>query len=99
VAAILAGPETKDVVEAIGSGLQHADSESHVVSDSIDGFRLSSTFLLAHGMGSIMIRLGDRALFSIGVANVREAEALALARRFDWKAIQQALPAGARRQA
>jgi hypothetical protein len=39
-----------------------------------------------------MVALGAAALFSLNFEGVTEDEALALAQRFNWKAIQAALP-------
>jgi len=40
-----------------------------------------------------MVELGKEALFSLSYSGITEVEALALAEKFDWKAIQAATEA------
>ena len=40
--------------------------------------------------GAIMVALGDSALFSLSYTGLTEDEAMALAQKFDWKAMQAA---------
>jgi len=42
--------------------------------------------------GAILVALGPSAMFSLSFNGVAEDEALTLAKRFDWKTIQAAIP-------
>jgi hypothetical protein len=42
--------------------------------------------------GAILVGLADSALFNFAYTGITEDEALGLAKRFDWKAMQAGLP-------
>jgi hypothetical protein len=58
----------------------------------VDGFQTMTTDNVPDKSGTIIGRLGPAALFSLTFRGMAEDEAVALSRRFDWKAMQAALP-------
>ena len=62
--------------------------EGHMVSASLNGLPIIKTFNIPQKSGAIMVQLGKSALFSFSYKGIAEDEALALAQKFDWKAIQ-----------
>jgi hypothetical protein len=53
---------------------------------------VARTFQLSDKSGTVLVVLGPSAIFNVAFNGVAEDEAFGLARRFDWKAIQAALP-------
>jgi len=60
----------------------------------VDGFTVLRTFVTNETVSacSITVALSTNAMFSVSSNGIPEDEAFELARRFDWKAIQGALP-------
>jgi hypothetical protein len=65
--------------------------DAHILIDTVDGFKLARTYTVHDKSGAIFVGLADNALFGFEFNGLPEDEAFALARRFDWKAIQAAL--------
>ena len=59
---------------------------------TIDGLAVARSFTAHDKTGVILVALGPNAMFSVTFEGVGEDEALALARQFDWKAMQAAMP-------
>jgi hypothetical protein len=53
---------------------------------------VARTFTVQDKSGAILVALGPSAMFSLSFNGVAEDEALTLAKRFDWKTIQAAIP-------
>jgi hypothetical protein len=64
----------------------------HMSTATVDGLTLMRTFQVKDKSGAIIVALGQSALLNVAFTGVPEDEAFGLARRFDWKAIQAALP-------
>ena len=58
---------------------------------TIDGLPVIRTFTFNDKSGAIIVALDPSAMFNLAFEGVAEDEALALARKFDWKAIQAAV--------
>jgi hypothetical protein len=63
-----------------------------VSTSQVDGFTLLRTFEPEGNISTIMVALSSDAAFSFVSRGIREDEAFRLARRFDWKGMQAALP-------
>jgi hypothetical protein len=90
-AQILAGPAAQGGVATINSGMKVETSEARMSTSTIDGVQVAITFTKADKSGVILVALGPSALFSFSFNDLSEEEALALAKRFNWKAIQAAV--------
>jgi len=91
-AGIVTGPAAQGGLAMIQSGMKLETADAHMSTKTVDGIKLARTFTVKDKSGAILVGLADNALFSLSFNGVAEDEAFALARRFDWKAIQAALP-------
>ena len=88
---ILAGPAAQGALATINSGMKIETSEARMSTSTIDGLQVATTFTKADKSGVILVALSANALFSFSFNDLSEEEALALAKRFSWKAIQSAV--------
>lgn len=88
-AALIKGAETAGI-EAAGA-LSLETTESKMTAETIDGFYVNSNFSKADKTGTVLVVIGGGALFSIEFENVTLEDALALSKRFDWKAMKRTL--------
>jgi hypothetical protein len=65
-------------------------TEGHMLPATINGMPVIKTFNTAQKSGAVMVELDNDALFSFAYNGITEDEALAMAQKFDWKAIQTA---------
>jgi hypothetical protein len=91
-AGIMTGPAAQGGLALIQSGMKLDTADSHMSTDTVDGLKLARTFMVKDQSGAILVGLADNALFSFAFNMLAEDEAFTLARKFDWKAIQAALP-------
>ncbi len=89
---ILTGPPAQGGLAMIQTGMKLETPEVHMSVDMVDGMKLARTYTAKDQIGAIFVGLTDSALFSFAFTGVAEDEGLALAKRFDWKAMQAALP-------
>ena len=67
-------------------------SDGRMSTSTIDGMQVTRTFTNKDKSGAIFVGLGTSALFTLSFNGIADDEALTLARKFNWKAIQAALP-------
>jgi hypothetical protein len=91
-ASIIIGPAAQGALAATRAGLNIETSDGRVSTSTIDGLTVSRNFNIKQKSGAILAALGTSALFSLSFNGIDDEEALGLAKRFDWKAIQAALP-------
>jgi hypothetical protein len=91
-ASVISGSTAQGMLAAIQSGVKIETAEMHVSTATVDGLTVARTFNVPEKAGAVMVALGQSALFNLAFTGVPEDEAYSLARRFDWKAIQAALP-------
>jgi len=91
-ASVISGSTAQGMLAAVQSGIKIETAEMHMNSATVDGFLVARTFNVPEKAGSVLVQLGPNALFSLSFTALPEDEAFTLARRFDWKAIQGALP-------
>jgi hypothetical protein len=91
-AAVVTGPAAQGGLAMIQSGMKLETADAHMSTDAVDGFKLARTYTVRDKSGAILVGIADNALFSLSFNGVAEDEAFALAKRFDWKAMQAALP-------
>ena len=91
-AQIILGPPAQGALAATGQNVKFETSDSRMSSGPIDGFQVTRTFTISDKSGAVMVALGTSAVFILQFNGVGDDEALTLARNFNWKAIQAALP-------
>jgi len=74
-------------------GTNYAIAERHLMASTVNGFYTLRDFYSQSKEGKVMVELRRDLFFALISNGVPEREAVALARRFDWKAIEAALPA------
>ena len=55
---------------------------------TIDGLQVTKTYTVSAKSGAILVALGPAAVFTLAYTGIDEDEAMRLARKFDWNAIQ-----------
>jgi hypothetical protein len=91
-AGIMTGPAAQGGLAMIQSGMKLDTADAHMSIDTVDGLKLARAYTMKDQSGAILVGLADNALFSFAFNKLAEDEAFTLARKFDWKAIQAALP-------
>ena len=91
-AQVLYGSAAQGMLAAVQPGMKLETAEMHMTTATVDGLTVARTFNVPKKSGSMLVALGPNALFHLNFTGVPEDEAFALAKRFDWKAIQAALP-------
>jgi hypothetical protein len=92
-AQIISGPVAQGTLAmATEAGMKIETSEGRMSTSTIDGLRVVTTFTVSDKSGAILVALGPSALFTLSFTGVAEDEALALAKKFNWKAMQAAMP-------
>lgn len=90
---IIIGPMAEGSLASIQSGMKLQTSEGHMITDTIRGMPVMKTFNIKDKSGALMVALAKNAMFSFGYKGISEDEALQLADKFDWKAMQAAATA------
>jgi hypothetical protein len=91
-AQILIGQAAQAALAPTRSGMNIETSEARLNTSTIDGFQVTRNFNVKPKSGAILVALGTSALLSVSFNGITDDEALALAKKFNWKAIQAALP-------
>jgi hypothetical protein len=92
-AAVLVGQTAGATLAPLQNVMNVQTSEGHMISATMHGMPVLKSFTTKDKSGSLMVGLGKEALFTISYNGITEDEALALAEKFDWKAIQTAAQA------
>jgi hypothetical protein len=91
-AGIMTGPAAQGGLAMIQSGMKLDTADAHMSTDTVDGLKIARTYATKDQSGAILVGLADNALFSFSFDKLAEDEGFTLARKFDWKGIQAALP-------
>jgi len=91
-AQVITGPAAQGALAATASGMTIETGDMRMSTSTVDGLAVARTFTVHDKSGAVLVALGPSAMFSLSFNGVAEDEALALARRFDWKTIQAAIP-------
>jgi len=90
-AQIVTGPAAQGALAASGAVMKIETGDGRMSSGPLDGFQVTRNYTFSGKSGGIIVALGDNALFSLSFNDVEDDEALALAKQFDWKAMQAAV--------
>ena len=91
-AQIVMGTAAQGALAATRSGMHFETSDMRMSTSTIDGLPVTRTYTISSKSGAVMIALSPNALFSLTFNGIADDEALTLARKFDWKAMQAAQP-------
>jgi hypothetical protein len=92
-ASVMMGQAAIGALASFQKAMNLQTSEGHVVSANLNGLPVIKTFNVPQKSGAVLVQLNQSALFSFAYKGITEDEALALAQKFDWKAIQAAAQA------
>ena len=92
-ATVMMGQAASGALAPIQSGMNLQTSEGHMVTSTMHGMSVLKSYNTPQKSGALMVALGKDAVFTFSYSGLSEDEALALAEKFDWKAIQTATQA------
>jgi hypothetical protein len=92
-ATVVMGQAATGALAPIQSGMNIQTSDGHMVTATMRGMQVLKSFTTSQKSGALMVALGRDAMFSLSYNGITEDEALALAEKFDWKAMQAATQA------
>ena len=87
-ASVLTGPPALGALAAANSGFKIETSELHMTTSTIDGMQVTKTYTNSTKSGALLVALTGDAVFMLAYSGIDEDEAIGLAKKFDWKAIQ-----------
>jgi hypothetical protein len=87
-ASILTGAAAQAALAATSAGIKFETADIHVGTSTVDGFQVTETYTVSNKTGAILVALGPSAVLTVAYNGIAEDEALGLAGKFDWKAIQ-----------
>jgi hypothetical protein len=89
---LISGAAAQIALATIQSGMKLETSETRMSTSTIDGFPVNQSFNIPDKSGGVVVALGPSAVFTLSFEGLADDEALAVARRFNWKAMQAAVP-------
>ncbi|HLZ00855.1 MAG TPA: hypothetical protein VKR55_01745 [Bradyrhizobium sp.] len=92
-ASVVVGQSAAGALAPLQSAMNVQTSEGHMITATMHGMPVMKAFTVKDKSGSLIVALGKEAMFSFSYNGVSEEEALALAEKFDWKAMQAAAQA------
>jgi len=91
-ASIIVGAAAQGALAATKTGMNIETGDGRMSTSTIDGLPVTRTFNFKDKSGTILVALSTNAMFSLSFNGIAEDEALALAKKFNWKAMQAAQP-------
>ena len=88
-AQVITGPAAQAALAATSAGIKIETGDLRMSTSTIDGLQVTRTFTASLKSGAILVALSANAVFTLTFTGVAEDEALTLAQKFDWKAIQE----------
>jgi hypothetical protein len=89
-AQVMTGGAAQAALAPIRAGLNIETNEGRMTTSTIDGMTVTRSFNLKDKSGAILVALGTSALLSFSYRGISDDDALGVAKKFDWKAIQAA---------
>jgi hypothetical protein len=87
-ASVLTGMAAQGALAATNAGIKLETPDIHMTTSTIDGMQVTKTYTVSAKSGAIVVALGPAAVFTLAYTGIDENEAMGLARKFDWKAMQ-----------
>ena len=72
------------------AGMNIQTTEGHMLTATMHGMPVMKSFTTKDKSGALIVQLGENAVFTFSYNGITEDEAMPLAEKFDWKAIQTA---------
>lgn len=92
-ASVVIGQAAEGALAPIQTGMKMQTPEGHMITDTVRGMPVMKTFNIKDKSGALIVALAKNAMFSLAYEGLGEDEALQLADKFDWKALQAAAQA------
>ncbi|MBI3702555.1 MAG: hypothetical protein HY244_01575 [Rhizobiales bacterium] len=90
-AQIIVGPAAQGLLAPMRAGIKVETPEGRMNTSTVDGLVMMRTYTVKDRSGAIVVALADNAVFSLSFHGIADEEALTLARKFNWKAMQGAV--------
>jgi hypothetical protein len=90
---VITGAAAMGALAATRTGMNIETSQGRMNTSTIDGVQVTRSFNTKDQSGAILVALGTSEMFSISFRGIGYDDALSLAKKFDWKAIQAAAQA------
>jgi hypothetical protein len=90
-AQVIVGPAALGLLAPVQAGIKVETSEARMSTSTVDGLLTMRTYTVNDKSGAIVVALADNAAFSFSFSGITDEEALTLARKFNWKAMQGAV--------
>jgi len=92
-AGVIKGAAAVGAMAPLNAVMKVETAEMHMLTGEIAGFNALRSYNNADRSGAIIVKLADDAIFNVNYRQISEGDALALASKFDWKAIVAVLGA------
>jgi hypothetical protein len=92
-ASVMIGAAAAGALAGTMAGMNIETTDGHMITSTINGLKATKSYNTKDKSGAILVALGENALFSVSYNGLTEEEALPLAQKFDWKALQAAATA------
>jgi hypothetical protein len=89
-ASVMIGAAAAGALASTMAGMNIETTDGHMITSTINGLKATRSYNTKDKSGTVLVALGENALFSVSYNGLTEEEALPLAQKFDWKAIQAA---------
>ena len=89
-ASVVVGQAAVGALAPLQNAMNIQTSDGHMITASMHGMNVLKGFNNKDKSGSLIVGVSKDAMFNLSYKNLTEDEALALAEKFDWKAIQTA---------
>ena len=89
-AQVITGAAAQGALAATRAGINIETSDGRMNTSTIDGLPVTRSFNTKDKSGAILVALGTSAMLSVSFKGIGDEDALTLAKKFDWKAIQAA---------
>jgi hypothetical protein len=89
-ASVVVGTAAVGALAPMVAGMNVTTTEGHMLTANMHGMQVMKSYTTAQKSGALIVALDKDAMFSFSYNGMTEDEALALAEKFDWKAIQTA---------
>ena len=92
-AVVMVGQSAVAALAPLQNTMNIQTTDGHMITASMHGMNVLKGYNNKDKSGSLIVGVSKDAMFSLSYKNMTENEALALAEKFDWKAIQAAAQA------
>jgi hypothetical protein len=87
-AVVLQGSNAQLALASIKSGLKIETNDMRMGVSTVDGMQVGKSYNIRAKNGGMVVALSDTTAFTLSYEGIDEDEAMGLAKKFDWKAIQ-----------